>query len=156
MATSFFGGAFFGGEFFSVSSGPSPFSVTNSGAGSGGRKKRQPDFWWELSTISFLNRAAIRKRKDAETVSTPTDEKAVPLEPSPAAPPDDDAELKARADAALFKANAEIGRLEAQSAKAKSQKRIAKLEADMARIKNEVMRINEERDILEIVKMMDD
>ena len=125
-------------------------AAPDSGAGSG--KAKKTDFWWELSTISFLARAARRKRL------TPVEPQVVEEKPAQVIPEPEpvivvDEGLEDEIRAVYFQANAEIARLEA--ARKTDALNAAIFGAQIEGIKKEMMRLQEEKDILEIV-LLDD
>lgn len=140
-------------SFFDGAGGATPAPVVQSATSTLGHGHPQPQFWWELSTISFLTRSAIRKRRATPDTPPPEIPAAVPdIAAAPALP---ESSFESEAQAAIFAANAEVGRLEAERVKASAEDdtRISELSSRIDAIKKELERISEEQDVLFIARL---
>jgi hypothetical protein len=131
-----------------VVSPPAVVATATTVAGSG--KARKTDFWWELSTISFLARARRRARLTPQEPEV-VEEKPAQVLPEPVEIVVDEG-LEDEIKAVYFQANAEIASLQAQ--RAKDASRSEEFDRQIDSIKKELMRLREEEDIL-IIAMMD-
>lgn len=151
---SIFDGAIFDPVIFDTGAVTPPAAVVvavDSGAGSG--KARRTDFWWELSTISFLARQRRRRKTPAQEIPA-----AVPVTVAELSVDEDEIdeieEIREieEINAIIFQANAEIASLEAM--RATDILHASKFDQQIDRIKHELMRLREEEDIL-LIAMMD-